>query len=105
MELKDLVLSTLEELDEKLHLQQKNETAIVEYTQKPPHNEPSHPETETGVSEEERRFLLHSRERLCVLFEGLQQQTGNPEAKLEMTLKFLQYYLGLIEERLSSPEH
>ncbi len=101
MELKDLVLSTLAELDEKLHTEDvKTEQGDAE----------SVPEVRKGqkpyiLSEEERRFLLHTRERLCVLFEGLQQEEGNQQAKLEMTLKFLQYYLGLIEERLSSSEH
>ncbi|OQX74147.1 MAG: hypothetical protein B6D59_03240 [Campylobacteraceae bacterium 4484_4] len=103
MELKDLVLSTLEELDKKLHTEEKDE-AVVKHTLQESQQNGSHQPGKREITEEERRFLLHTRERLSVLFEGLQQERGDPEAKLEMTLKFLQYYLGLIEERLSSSE-
>jgi hypothetical protein len=47
-------------------------------------------------------YLKSIRERMLVLFEGLQSpQNKNLEDKLELTLNFLEYTLATIDERLS----
>jgi len=115
MELKELILSTLEELDEKIaedgvraeallkeqeerveaeilaRIEEENQEARVEETESAP----------TTDESDEVAFLEHARERLLVLFEGLQaEETTNIEAKLDITLNFLEYHLATIEERL-----
>ncbi len=120
MELKELILSTLEELDEKIAEDSakaeallKEEEARVEaeiqagIEAAKEKEEISGEVVETPEPEEhhdnddEVAFLEHSKERLLVLFEGLQaEETKNLEAKLDITLNFLEYYLAKIEERL-----
>lgn len=47
-------------------------------------------------------FLYNLREKLLVLFEGLQNnEIKNLDKKLNMTLNFLEYELALLEERIS----
>ena len=120
MELKELILSTLEELDEKIAEDSakaeallKEEEARVEaeiqagIEAAKEKEDISEEVAETPEPEEhhdnddEVAFLEHSKERLLVLFEGLQaEETKNLEAKLDITLNFLEYYLAKIEERL-----
>ncbi len=111
MELKELILATLEELDEKIvedgvraqeMLKAQEEKVEAEILSR---IEAENPEEEAKECEEsdsdEIVFLEHSKERLLVLFEGLQaEETKNIEAKLDITLNFLEYYLATIEERL-----
>jgi len=53
------------------------------------------------MREEERRFLEGLRERVLVLFEGMQSPNNrNIEAKVELTLNFFEYLLSVIDERL-----
>lgn len=117
-----MILSTLAELEE--------EPAKKEETSKNPHNEPkSSPKPlvsnvdENNFSEEEiqestskqeyesdfenitandeREFCESMRERILVLFEGFQSPNNkNIEAKVDMTLNFLEYLLAVIDERL-----
>ncbi len=88
MELKDLILSTLSELDEKI--QEDGYRAKSE--QKP---------KKLDRQSDEREFLLHSKERLEVLFEGLKSKESiKIEAKLNLVTNFLQYYLTQIDNRL-----
>ena len=80
MDLKETILETLQEIDQ-------NE--IVE-----------------KITEEkkecDREFLEHLKERLLILFDGLQSpNTDNLEIKLDVTLNFLEYLLAKIEEKLS----
>ena len=50
---------------------------------------------------EEEDFLLSLKERLLVLFEGFQSPNNQAvEAKLDLTLNFLEYLLARIENRL-----
>ena len=50
----------------------------------------------------DREFLENVKERLLVLFEGLQSpNTQNLETKLDVTLNFLEYLLTKIDEELS----
>jgi len=113
MELKELILSTLEELDEKIaedsvkaeeHLKEQEERVEQEIQERLEAQEEALPELEADVEpSDEVAFLEHSRERLLVLFEGLQaEETKSMDAKLDITLNFLEYYLATIEDRLDS---
>jgi len=94
MELKELILSTLEELDVKI-----KEDGYKE----PPTKTLSHVSHDDSFkSDGERDFLLDSKERLEVLFEGLKsEQNQKPEEKLNLVINFLQFYLTEIDKRLS----
>ncbi len=80
MDLKETILETLQEIDQ--------EEIVEEITNK--------------KSECDKEFLQHLRERLLILFDGLQSpNTDNLEIKLDVTLNFLEYLLAKIEEKLS----
>ncbi len=52
-------------------------------------------------TKDESEFLENIRERILVLFEGLQTKDDkNLDKKLDMTLNFLQFLLAAIEKRL-----
>jgi len=58
-------------------------------------------EEETEKECEDLEFLEKIRERLLVLFEGLQSpNTQNLEVKLDVTINFLEYLLVRIDEKL-----
>ena len=79
MDLKNTVLETLEEVD-----QEKIASNITNKEKKC-----------------DREFLEHLKERLLILFEGLQSpNTQNIEIKLDVTLNFLEYILAKIDEKL-----
>ncbi len=109
MELKEMILSTLAELDE---------GSKKEGLQPPTYHKE---ETYVHVLEEERveevrvqdviadevcadnhrQFYVNLRERTLVLFEGFQSPNNkNLEAKLDLTLNFLEYLLATIDEEL-----
>lgn len=84
-----------------------------------PEPEPVEPETpsqtpmpaqEAAVSpqkpvgtEDEQQFLSDLRERLLVIFEGFQSPNNKAiEAKVDLTLNFLEYLLSVTEERLEA---
>jgi len=107
MELKDVILSTLAEMEEENVSQesQSEEVAEVPVT--------SHLDTQSDVSLDENNqkvdnelyFLNSIRERLLVLFEGFQApNNANIEAKIDMTLNFLEYTLATIDERIEKLE-
>lgn len=112
MELKELILSTLAELDEKIAEDGiKAEELLKEQEERVEEEILTRIEAESQKEEEAKEpaednsdevaFLEHSRERMLVLFEGLQaEETKNIEAKLDITLNFLEYYLATIEDRL-----
>ena len=78
MDLKETILETLQEIEE-------NE--IFE---------------EIPQKECDDEFLRELKERLLVLFDGLQSpNTDNLDVKLDVTLNFLEYLLARIEEKLS----
>lgn len=109
MELKEMILSTLAELEEgvkKEGLQppvyHKEETYahVVEERceQEPLVLEEIHEET---INDNQRQFYANLRERILVLFEGFQSPNNkNIEAKLDLTLNFLEYLLATIDEEL-----
>jgi hypothetical protein len=113
MELKDVILSTIAELGDEERLQ-------VPFAEK---KERGEIESDSGVSEveswkdpglsihssdgdfikEERLFLEHMRERILVLFEGFQSPNNKRvEAKIDLTLNFLEYLLAILDERIES---
>lgn len=78
-ELKDVILQTLEELD----TNEENET-IYE-----------------SNSKVDKQFLLKTREKLLVLFEGFQSANVTKiEQKLDLTINFLEYMLSEIDKQL-----
>jgi len=100
MELKDVILSTLEELEhtkEEPTVPQKQELTsnekLLTVAEKNSNSlSPSHNEAV---------FLENMRERIHVLFEGFQSPNNvNIEAKVDLTLNFLEYLLSSIETRL-----
>ncbi|WP_457561066.1 CiaD-like domain-containing protein [Caminibacter sp.] len=79
MDLKETILETIQELEEEKIFEEINEK-----------------------KECDEEFLRHIRERLLVLFDGLQSpNTQNLDVKLDVTLNFLEYLLAKIEEKLS----
>ena len=92
LELKEMILQTIKELDTKIE-----EDGYIE---KKESIKPKEPEE---LKSDEREFLLHSKERLEVLFKGLSSQENKKvEAKLNLVINFLQFYLTKIDERLAT---
>jgi hypothetical protein len=78
--LKDVILQTLEEIDKEEKITQK----------------------ETNSIKNDDKFLLNLREKLLVLFEGLQSpEIVDIEQKLDLTLNFLEFALSQIEKKLN----
>ena len=96
MELKDVILSTLEELEhsksestDTISSTQTNTAQEDTVQNVPSNNESTHNEA---------LFLQNMRERIHVLFEGFQSpNNANIEAKVDLTLNFLEYLLSSIE--------
>jgi len=124
MELKDMILSTLKELEEVVPkeeqqqiLQPPRKREEVEFEPEPlleiteeintikayamPHEmeeEPCH--------ENQKQFYMNLRERILVLFEGFQSPNNkNIEAKVDLTLNFLEYLLATIDEQLEQMDN
>jgi hypothetical protein len=90
MELKELVESTLDELDKRL-VEDKIDLDILE----------KEITVEDTIKSEDIEFLSHIREKMVVLFDGLQDdEIKDKEAKLELTLDFMEYLLATIDEKL-----
>ena len=103
MELKDVILSTLEELEHS-----KNESIVTVSSDLDQTNE-SDTVQSTSIKDEsahnEALFLQNMRERIHVLFEGFQSpNNANIEAKVDLTLNFLEYLLSSIETRIKEIE-
>ena len=105
MELKDVILSTLAEMENEEEVSQTN-TQIsaqseVEDSSASSASEVLRQESYSNPAENELLFLKSIRERLLVLFEGFQApNNANLEAKIDMTLNFLEYTLATIDERI-----
>lgn len=98
MELKDVILSTLEELE---HDKAEPETSSLQRTQTTSTLETTVTQQPTQAHHNEKVFLENMRERIHVLFEGFQSpNNANIEAKVDLTLNFLEYLLSMIEARL-----
>jgi hypothetical protein len=105
MELKDVILSTLAEMEEsqapkptlRIREMPKKET-LKEETQD---TSPNIKSDNTVACESEIKYLNSIKERLLVLFEGFQAPNNtNIEAKIDMTLNFLEYTLATIDSRV-----
>jgi hypothetical protein len=107
MELKDVILSTLAEIEElsthsepskKFEVFKEESEILPEVTVHTPSIEV---ETIHTIRDDEARMLEGIRERLLVLFEGFQSPNNvQIEAKVDLTLNFLEYLLGTIDNRL-----
>lgn len=117
MELKDVILSTLAELDDiilhdKVVQHQDNVMEAKETLANEPVQEAESTvsfasvlasEIPTVGSDDEVRMLEGIRERLLVLFEGFQSPNNvNIEAKVDLTLNFFEYLLATIDNRLDT---
>jgi hypothetical protein len=111
MELKDVILSTLAEMEEgtadtpqPVGQKAENPFERVETDETSP-IQASH---STGMSteellEDECRYLESVKERLLVLFEGFQSPNNTHiEAKVDLTLNFLEYLLATIDGRIEN---
>lgn len=118
MELKDVILSTLAELDDiviqtvptKVQKAAVSTEEIVGY-KSIEEKVPTELSFETVLTQEmpnvgsddEVRMLEGIRERLLVLFEGFQSPNNvNIEAKVDLTLNFFEYLLATIDNRLDT---
>ena len=116
MELKDVILSTLAELDDAVMQDSptKAQETLVE-AEKMAHIKPIEEEAAPSFasvlsqempsvgSDDEVRMLEGIRERLLVLFEGFQSPNNvNIEAKVDLTLNFFEYLLATIDNRLDA---
>lgn len=108
MELKDVILSTLAEMEEEVpSVDAKQEESAYKTFEPAETPKDSLVATETSSTtsrhsvDNELHFLKSIRERLLVLFEGFQApNNSNIEAKIDMTLNFLEYTLATIDERV-----
>ncbi|MBV5278754.1 MAG: hypothetical protein J0647_06955 [Campylobacteraceae bacterium] len=113
MELKDMILSTLAELDGAVKKEEElksEEIQLVvntfEIKEESIHVEVFEPVESEHVAESQRQFYLSLRERILVLFEGFQSPNNkNIEAKIDLTLNFLEYLLASIDEHLESMDN
>jgi len=86
MDLKDTILETIEEINTEDIVEEINENL----------------EEKKTAPYIDKQFLEEIRERLLILFYGLQSpNTQNLEIKLDVTLNFLEYLLAKIEEKLN----
>lgn len=106
MELKDVILSTLAEIEELAQTHEPVEEPVehkeVFHAVNEPAESPKSPSS-PAVRDDEIRMLEGIRERLLVLFEGFQSPNNvQIEAKVDLTLNFLEYLLATIDNRLDS---
>ena len=107
MELEDAILSTLKEIEDKgkskLLKPKRSEKSFEVKEKKVIHSQTAQKETFTISSNDEEQFLNSTRERLLVLFEGFQAPNNtNIEAKIDLTLNYLEYVLASIDSRLQA---
>jgi len=106
MELKDVILSTLAEMEDDMPVQiSKDESVVEKETTSKPVIKESTEQGKEESSDSELLYLTSIRERLLVLFEGFQAPNNiNIEAKVDMTLNFLEYVLATIDARVQMLE-
>ncbi len=103
MELKDIVLSAIAEIDEKDEIEESEESKKDRepIDKKEEYFEDIQEKTDNHLELKEEIFLKNLRERILVLFEGFKSPNNkNIEAKVDLTLNFLEYLLATIDERL-----
>ncbi|WP_297440880.1 hypothetical protein [Sulfurimonas sp.] len=108
MELKDVILSTLAEMeddDTPIEEDIQTETSTTEIKNNLEKQVIPKKVEEGSSLESELMYLNSIRERLLVLFEGFQApNNANIEAKVDMTLNFLEYTLATIDARVEKLE-
>jgi len=107
MELKDMIISTLAELEESVENEETAESKKIEQADEQSSSlqgeQSSSPMDIDTITSSEKQFYENIRERILVLFEGFQSPNNkNIEAKVDLTLNFLEYLLATIDERLES---
>jgi hypothetical protein len=106
MELKDIVLAAIEDIQQEEEIQNLNQPKKqtkqpIKQTKQKPIKVNKIKKIDTNLSEEQ--FLKKLKERVLVLFEGFNSpRNKNIEAKLDITLNFLEYLLSLTDERLQN---
>jgi hypothetical protein len=102
VELKDMILSTLAELEDDTAEVEKKPEVSEEVEKEILEKEPLEVEESTCKNlDDERHFCESMRERILVLFEGFQSPNNKSiEAKVDLTLNFLEYSLAVLDERL-----
>lgn len=106
MELKDVIMSTLAEMEDTPPREVKpkfeiKEKIVVKEDVTPAPTTDSASKEDSSSTESELLYLSSIKERLLVLFEGFQAPNNkNIEAKVDMTLNFLEYTLATIETRV-----
>lgn len=111
MKLEDIAKMTIDEVAAELEkiqkLEEMQKTAILEEKEniviiEPPKIEPM-VDAEVIEFGSELLFLQSLKERIYVLFEGLNSQdTTNINLRLELTIKFLEFLLANVEHRLKN---
>ena len=127
MELKELILSTLQELNTRTVQEEKSVQAVQELQHQEdevsskifeearevkealivPKVEEELPASleQSPQNDDEIAYLEHTKERLLVLFEGLQaKETKEIEKKVDLVLRFLEFQLATIEDRLEAKQ-
>lgn len=107
MNLKDAILSTLNEIENTKEVQPKppsnlpNKPFSIQETKKVTLQDPVTVPQEEKSPIIEGAFLHNLRERILVLFEGFQSPNNhNVEAKIDLTLNFLEHLLAQIDKEL-----
>ena len=111
MELKNIILSTLAELDEKIDEPKEPAQESFKLDESRQKSEKEDKEIQDDIAfieedlakkdDDEIKFLENLRERVLVLFEGFQSPNNQKiEAKIDLTLNFLEYLLATIDERI-----
>jgi len=112
-----MILSTLAELEEgqeeieevmgpKVPKESQEPSPQVTETAEEKNEAPKNPTQDYEIeSISDVKFLQNVRERILVLFEGFQSPNNqNIEAKVDLTLNFLEYLLASIDEQLEKRE-
>lgn len=100
MELKDMIISTLAELEVSV---EKEDMQDIQKSETVKNIDVSSPMDIDSITSSEKQFYENIRERILVLFEGFQSPNNkNIEAKVDLTLNFLEYLLATIDERLEN---
>lgn len=106
MELKDVILSTLAEIEEIASVPEPVEQPAAIKKDEPlsyPVDSADELAAPLSVRDDEARMLEGIRERLLVLFEGFQSPNNvQIEAKVDLTLNFFEYLLATIDNRLET---
>lgn len=101
MELKDVILSTLAEMDNNTNTQTDTKVTSQEEIEETPQKRESVLQDDVASEHSEQLWLESVRERLLVLFEGFQSPNNvQIEAKIDLTLNFLEYLLANIDTRI-----